>query len=175
MNAVIVSTHPALEYRRNLVNAVNALTPTTASDPAGVVTHPTWCDPDRCTVEPDLPLDDARHLSRIVTIDGALTTVGPEDIDVWLHQGAAGDDVYLVLDVVGGVRAMFSLTAAAAATDSIAHLIEQATTHGDPLEGDPSECPNCGTRTGGGPCTNSYGGGPSCADVLADDTEAGRS
>jgi ADP-ribose pyrophosphatase len=34
---------------------------------------------------------------------------------------------------------------------------------------DPFGCPNCGAPTGGRPCTNGYGGGPSCADVLADE------
>jgi hypothetical protein len=94
------------------------------------VTHPAWCDRSRCTVEPDLPLDDAVHLSRVVTVDGAITTAGPEDIDVWLHQGAAGDDVHLVLDGLGGARVMFPLTTAAAAAGAVTQLIEQAITGG---------------------------------------------
>ena len=36
---------------------------------------------------------------------------------------------------------------------------------------DPFACPNCGAPTGGNPCTNGYGGGPSCADVLTKDTD----
>ncbi|GAA1451118.1 hypothetical protein [Nocardiopsis tropica] len=28
------------------------------------------------------------------------------------------------------------------------------------------ECENCGAPTGGPPCTNTYGGGPSCADLI---------
>jgi ADP-ribose pyrophosphatase len=35
---------------------------------------------------------------------------------------------------------------------------------------DPLACANCGAPTGGQPCTISYGGGPSCADVLAETT-----
>lgn len=152
------------------MNAADTLSPTTvATDPVGVVTHPTWCDRSRCTVEPDLPLDDAVHLSHVVTVDGAITTVGPEDIDVWLHQGAAVTDVYLVLDVLGGVRAMFPLTAAAPAADAVTQLISQAIEE-DPVN--PFECPHCGAPTGGNPCTNGYGGGPSCADVLAEATAA---
>lgn len=34
--------------------------------------------------------------------------------------------------------------------------------------GDASSCPNCGAPTGGLPCTTSFGGGPSCADVLTE-------
>jgi len=33
---------------------------------------------------------------------------------------------------------------------------------------DPSSCPNCGAPTGGLPCTTSFSGGPSCADVLTE-------
>ena len=36
---------------------------------------------------------------------------------------------------------------------------------------DPFGCPNCGAPTGGNPCTNGYGGGPSCADVLAEEDD----
>jgi hypothetical protein len=109
------------------VNAADTLTPTTA----GLVKHPAWCDRSRCTVEPDLPLDDAVHLSRAVAVDGALTPNGPEDLDVWLHQGAAGGDVYLVVDVLGcPAQAMFPLAAATAATGVLTQLIAQATSEG---------------------------------------------
>ncbi len=104
----------------------------TLTEPPAVqpINHPAWCAHSRCTVDPDLPLDDAVHLSQVVTVDGAITTTGPEDVDVWLHQGAATDDVYLVLDVIGGVRAMFALTTAAAAAGALTQLIAQATTEG---------------------------------------------
>jgi hypothetical protein len=107
------------------VTALNAMTIPTA---AGVVVHPGWCDRGRCTVEPDVPLDDATHLSRTVVVDAAISTCGPVDVDVWLHQGAASTDVYVVVDVLGAGRAMFPLTTAAAATAAVTQLLEQATT-----------------------------------------------
>lgn len=34
---------------------------------------------------------------------------------------------------------------------------------------DENSCPNCGAPTGGPPCTNTYDGGPSCADLINED------
>lgn len=92
------------------------------------VTHPRWCDPDRCTVDPDLPLEDAYHLSSTVALDAPITPAGPVDVDAWLHQSATGGEVYLVIDLLGSPdRAMFPLAAAAAAAGAVTQLLELAT------------------------------------------------
>lgn len=107
----------------NTLDTLDTASTTAIADP---VTHPAWCDPTRCTVEPDLPLDDALHLSRTVETDAAVSTAGPIGVDAWLHQSAGGGEVYLVVDVPGTRgRAMFALTAATAAADALTQLIEQ--------------------------------------------------
>lgn len=103
-----------------MTTTITATTTTAiAAEAAEPTSHPGWCDLTRCTLLPDLPLDDAVHLSRTVTVDGAITTVGPQDLDMWLHHGSAGGDVYLVVDVLGGVRAMFPVTASTAAVTAV--------------------------------------------------------
>lgn len=107
------------------MNPLNTLDPAVA---AGLVKHPAWCDPSRCTVQADRDPEDAAHLSRIAELDAVITTAGPEDIDVWLHQGAAGGPVHLVVDVIGAARAMFPLRAATAAARTITQLLDDAST-----------------------------------------------
>jgi len=46
--------------------------------------------------------------------------------------------------------------------------VREAGTEIDRRATDPSSCPNCGAPTGGLPCTTSFSGGPSCADVLTE-------
>lgn len=41
--------------------------------------------------------------------------------------------------------------------------------YGDDEYDDDNCCPNCGAPTGGAPCTTTYGGGPSCADLVNED------
>ena len=106
---------------------MNTLTDTHTTADGAPVTHPAWCDPARCTVEPDLPLDDALHLSRVIELDATISTAGSICADAWLHQRAAGDEVYLVVDVPGAGRALFPLTGAAAAAAELAGLLQQAT------------------------------------------------
>jgi hypothetical protein len=93
------------------------------TDTVETITHPGWCDPTRCTVLPDLPLEDGLHLGTVVTIDAPVTTAGPTTIDVWLHQGATDDEPHLVLDAAGAGRAMFGVTGASAALDAVTDLL----------------------------------------------------
>lgn len=41
--------------------------------------------------------------------------------------------------------------------------------HNDTEYDDNNTCPNCGAPTGGSPCTTSWGGAPSCADLMDED------
>ena len=97
---------------------------TTATATATASTHPRWCDPARCTVLPDLPLEDGVHLSRAVRLDTALTPFGLFDVDVWLHQDAGRDDVHLVVDIPQSPGwALYPVKAAAVAAGTITDLL----------------------------------------------------
>ena len=87
------------------------------------VTHPAWCDPARCTVLPDLPLDDGVHLSAALTIEAPITTTGPMAVDVWLHQVPTDDTAYLVVDIGDTARALFPITVATTVADAVTHLL----------------------------------------------------
>ena len=108
--------------------ATHPTSPTTAT---AEQEHPSWCDPRRCTVLPDLPLNEALHLSTAIDVATPLSVLGPLAIQAWLQQaGDGGGTIYLVLDSpdIDCGRPLYPLADATATLATLTRLTSRAGT-----------------------------------------------
>ncbi len=116
-----------------------------------------------------VPDPRASDESWIVTV-ACRTWVGRYSDPALLPAVAGGDDANRAAWIRAGSYTQLTGELARAYDGRVFAAHEQLLQQALAVRADPFECPLCGAPTGGNPCTNGPGGGPSCADVLSAET-----